>query len=80
MRGFKYFIRKHVGKGMMVQTFQDGILKSNHLLFDELFKWKKTNASWGHRGSHATLRCCSKEKVLLLICAKAQKGKDNDQL
>jgi hypothetical protein len=40
--GFKYFVRKHVGKGMMVQMFQDRILKSNHLLPNELFKGKKT--------------------------------------
>jgi len=39
--GFKYPIRKNVGKGVMVQMFQNGILKSNHLLFDELFKWRK---------------------------------------
>jgi hypothetical protein len=40
--GFKYLIKKHVGKGMMVQTFQDGILKSNHILLDEIMKWRKT--------------------------------------
>jgi hypothetical protein len=28
---------------MMVQTFQDEIVKLNHLLFDELFKQKKKN-------------------------------------
>jgi hypothetical protein len=42
MMGFKCSIGEHVGKGMMVETFQDGILKLNHLLLDELFKWKKT--------------------------------------
>jgi hypothetical protein len=26
---------------MMVQMFWDGILKSNHMLLDELFKWKE---------------------------------------
>jgi hypothetical protein len=36
--GFKHPIEKHVGKGMMVYMLQDGILKSNHLLLDELFK------------------------------------------
>jgi hypothetical protein len=41
--GFRYIVKKHVKKGMMVQMFQDGILKLNHLLFDELFKWKKTH-------------------------------------
>jgi len=40
--GFKYPIIKHVKKGMMVQMLQDGILKLNHLLLDELFKQKKT--------------------------------------
>jgi len=29
-------------KGMMVQMIRNGILKLNHLLFNELFKWKKT--------------------------------------
>jgi len=40
--GFKCFVEKYVGKGMITQTFQDGIFKLNHLLLDELFKWKKT--------------------------------------
>jgi hypothetical protein len=35
-------IEQHVKKGMMVKTFQNGILKLNHFLPDELFKWKKT--------------------------------------
>jgi hypothetical protein len=43
----KYFVIKNVGKGMMVQMLQDGILKSNHLLFDELFKRRKIHACWG---------------------------------
>jgi len=38
MMSFKYPIKEHARKGMMVQTFQNEILKSNHLLFDELFK------------------------------------------
>jgi hypothetical protein len=36
--GFKYPIGEYAKKGMMVQKLQDGILKSNHLLLDELFK------------------------------------------
>jgi len=43
MMNFKYPIGEHAKKGVMVQTFQDGILKLNHLLFDELSKWKKTH-------------------------------------
>jgi hypothetical protein len=35
-------VEEHARKGMMVQMFQDGILKLNHLLLDELFKWRKT--------------------------------------
>jgi hypothetical protein len=46
MMGFKYFVRKHAGEGMMVQMFQDGILKLNHLLLDELFK-RGRHTSWG---------------------------------
>jgi hypothetical protein len=34
-------------KGMVVETFQNGILKSKHLLFDESFKQKKNHANWG---------------------------------
>jgi hypothetical protein len=45
MMGFKYPIGEHVGKGMMVQMLQDGILKSNHLLPNELFKRKKVCAN-----------------------------------
>jgi hypothetical protein len=33
---------EHVGKSNMVQTFWNGILKLNHLLPNELFKWKET--------------------------------------
>jgi hypothetical protein len=36
--GLRYLVGEHVGKGMMVQMFQDGILKLNHLLPDELIK------------------------------------------
>jgi hypothetical protein len=43
--GFRYLVEEHVGKVMMVQTLQDGILKLNHLLPNELFKWKKTHAN-----------------------------------
>ncbi len=34
-------------KGTMVQTFQNGILKLNHLMFNELFKRRKTCVCWG---------------------------------
>jgi hypothetical protein len=39
--GFKYPIKKHAKKGMMVQMLQNENLKTNHLLPNELFKWKK---------------------------------------
>ncbi len=45
--GFKSPIGKHVKEGMMMQMFQNGILKMNHLLFDELFKRKETCSYWG---------------------------------
>jgi hypothetical protein len=38
--GLRYPIRKHVKEGMVVQMFQDGILKLNHLFPNELFKNK----------------------------------------
>jgi hypothetical protein len=55
--GFKCFVEGHVQKGMMVQMFQDGILKLNHLLFDELFKWRKTRIGWDGRKSYVALKC-----------------------
>jgi hypothetical protein len=73
--GFKYLVEKHATKGMMVQTFQDGILKSNHLLSDELFKGKKTCVCWGWRKLQVALRCCGKGKVLLSTHIKASRGK-----
>jgi len=30
--GFKYHVEKHVGKNMMVEMLQDGILKLNHFV------------------------------------------------
>ncbi len=55
--GFKYPIENHVGKGMMVQMLQNGILKLNHLLFNELFKQKKHAWTRGDKKSHGTLKC-----------------------
>jgi hypothetical protein len=43
----KYPIKKHVKKGMMVQMFQNGVLKMNHMLFNELLKRKETRSCWG---------------------------------
>jgi hypothetical protein len=45
--GVRYRLGKHVKKGVTVKTFQNGILKLNHLLSDELFKMKKTHTCWG---------------------------------
>jgi hypothetical protein len=42
---FKYLVRKHVGESMMMQTLRDGVFKLNHLLFDELFKRRKTRTN-----------------------------------
>jgi hypothetical protein len=47
MMGFKYLVEKHVGNNMMVQMLQDGILKLNHLLFNELFKRRKIYMNGG---------------------------------
>jgi hypothetical protein len=46
MMGLRYPIGEHAKKGMMVQTLQDGILKLNHLLSNELFKWRKACTGW----------------------------------
>jgi hypothetical protein len=45
--GLRYFVGKHVKKGMMVQILQNGTIKSNYLLLDEMFKKKKTHVCWG---------------------------------
>ncbi len=51
-------------RGMMVEALPNGILKSNHLLFGELFKQKKTCANWGNKSSHATLKCSCNGNLL----------------
>jgi hypothetical protein len=43
MMGMMYYVEEHVGKGVMAKTLQHGILKFNDLLFDELFKGRKTH-------------------------------------
>jgi hypothetical protein len=43
--GFRYPIGEHARKCMMVQMLQNENLKLNHLLFDELFKQKKTHVN-----------------------------------
>jgi hypothetical protein len=70
--GFKYFIKEHVGKCMMLQMLQDSILESNHLLFDELLKRKKTHKC-GVVEDHITSKYCWKGKVLLLTQIKTSK-------
>jgi hypothetical protein len=50
---------------------QDGIFKSNYLLFDELLKQRKICVN--DRKSHVTLKCNWKRKVLLSICVKVFK-------
>jgi hypothetical protein len=73
--GLQVSRQKHVKKGMMVQTFRNGILKMNHLLFNELFKRRDTTCSGGSRRSHVALRCCWKGKVLLSTHTKASRKK-----
>jgi hypothetical protein len=64
--GFKYLVKEHAREGMMMQTLQNGILKMNHLLSNELFKkWKHVDVG-GDKRSHVALRCCWKRNVLLL--------------
>jgi hypothetical protein len=57
MMSFKYFVEEYVRKGIMVQMLQDEIVKSNHLLFNELLKRGKHAHAMGDKRSHATLRC-----------------------
>jgi hypothetical protein len=38
MMGFRYLVREHVQKDMMVQMLQYGIFKLDRLLHNELFK------------------------------------------
>jgi hypothetical protein len=53
----RYLIGEHVEKDMMMYMFQNGIMKLNDLLFDELFKeGKHTHVTYNR--SHVILRCC----------------------
>jgi hypothetical protein len=45
--GLRHPIKERVKKGMMVKMLQDEILKLNHLLPNELLKWKMTRMGWG---------------------------------
>jgi hypothetical protein len=65
---------------MMVQMFQDGILKLNHLLFDELFKWKNDTHELRvvkyHMPFWSVIR---KEMCCWWIMLRLQEGRDVDQ-
>ncbi len=76
---FKYFIREHVGKGMTMQTLQGGILKLNHLLSDELFKWKRHAQIEGGRKSHHLEVLLEKEMCCCQVVLRLQEGRDVDQ-
>jgi hypothetical protein len=75
MIGFIYPIEEHAKKGMMMQTLQNGILKLNHLLPNELFNGRKTCTCWGSKRLQATLSCCWKRKVLLSTHVKVSRKK-----
>jgi len=78
--GFKYPIKEHAGKGMMVQTFQDGIWKSNHLLFDELFKWKKNTSELEVIEDQCHLEVLlERERWYCRLVLRLQEGRDVDQ-
>jgi hypothetical protein len=44
MMGLKYLVGEHVKEGMMMQMLQNGILKMNHLLYDEFLEKKETRS------------------------------------
>jgi hypothetical protein len=52
---------------------QNGILKINHLLSNELFKRKEISLCWGDKRSHDVLGYCSKWKMLLLTCVQTSR-------
>jgi hypothetical protein len=69
------FKEQRVGNSMMLQMFQYKILKSNHLLFDELFKQKKHIWVENDRKSHATLKCPKKWKCYCRLMLRLQNNK-----
>ncbi len=66
---FQISCRKHVEKGMMMQMLQYGIIKSNHLLLNELFKGRKTCVCWGWQkiASHFEM-LLERESVVVNLC------------
>jgi hypothetical protein len=76
--GLKYCVEKHVGKGMIVQILQNGILKLNHLLFNELFKLKNTYMGWGWWKITCHLKVLLERKCFVVVL-RFQKGRDVDQ-
>jgi hypothetical protein len=76
--GFQYPIGKHVKKGMIVRALQNGILKLNHLLSNELFKWRKTHM-FGLVEDHMSFSGVAREEMCCHLVIKFQEGKDVDQ-
>ncbi len=75
----RYPIENHVGKGMIVQMLQDGTLKLNHLLPDELFKRKKTCTNWGQQKIACHLEVLlKKEGVCCPFMLRLQEERDVD--
>jgi hypothetical protein len=52
MMGLRYLVTEHVGKGMMVQMLQDGILKLNHCCLMSCLKGGKYTHARGSRKLH----------------------------
>jgi hypothetical protein len=68
---FRYPIEKHAGVNAL-----DGILKLNHLLFNELFKWKKIHIGWGqYKIIICRLEMLLENKMLLSTRVNASKMK-----
>jgi hypothetical protein len=66
--GFKYLVEEHVGMGTM-QMLLNGIIKLNHLLFNELFKRKKTFVCWGqYKIKHHLEVLLEREAIVVDLC------------
>jgi hypothetical protein len=73
--GFKCPIEKHVKKGMMVQTLQDGIFMLSICCPISCSNGRKHTRAGGGKKSHVALRCCWKGNVLLSTHVKALRRK-----
>jgi len=73
--GFKYFVKEHVKKGIMVQMLQDENLKSNHCCSMSCSKEENTSMLWGIIDHMLLWSVDRKENVVINLCLGFKKEK-----